>query len=229
MNKSPVEIVSLLKNKFSTNFNEWERIEEKNVDKVFVSIFTLNAIAEILSNKKTSIHHDICLRIFNEIIADTASSVYLSACAMDKPAHIILRRILELGVASVYLWDMPHVVYAWENHDHDLSFTEMVKHINEEGFKDYVRMQNNISSEIKIINMKECQNIYGDLSDIVHGKITSFETDLPNKFSFDESDWGKYIFLAEKVLKLIITANVTRHNIRENVLSSYARAREVIE
>ncbi|MDT0206006.1 hypothetical protein [Serratia marcescens] len=229
MNKSPVEIVSLLKNKFLTNFNEWERIEEKNVDKVFVSIFTLNAIAEILSNKKTSIHHDICLRIFNEIIADTASSVYLSACAMDKPAHIILRRILELGVASVYLWDMPHVVYAWENHDHDLSFTEMVKHINEEGFKDYVRMQNNISSEIKIINMKECQNIYGDLSDIVHGKITSFETDLPNKFSFDESDWGKYIFLAEKVLKLIITANVTRHNIRENVLSSYARAREVIE
>ncbi|WFZ83845.1 hypothetical protein NFK79_17190 [Citrobacter freundii] len=228
MNKSPVEIVSLLNEKFSSNFNEWKRIDEKNVDKIFVSIFTLSAIAEILNDKKTSIHHDICLRIFNEIIADTASSVYLSACAMDKPAHIILRRVLELGIASIYLWDMPHIIYSWQNHDHDLSFTDMIKHLNDNGFKDYVRMQNNITSQLKIIDVKECQKIYGDLSDIVHGKITSFETDLPNKFLFDELDWQKFINLAENVLRLIILANITRHNIRDNVLSSYSRSIEVI-
>src|SRR5258705_5189179 len=46
--------------------------------------------------------------MFDEIFADIICSVYLSALGIDKPAQGILRRALEVGVATVYLWDLPH-------------------------------------------------------------------------------------------------------------------------
>ena len=61
MNKSPTEIINMLSDKFNSNFREWQGIQDKKLDKVIISIFTLNTIAEILNKKKTSVHHDVCI------------------------------------------------------------------------------------------------------------------------------------------------------------------------
>ncbi len=218
----------MLSSKFNDNFSQWQDVEDKKIENIVNAIFTLNTVASLLEKKKIQIHHDTCLRIYQEIIADTTSSVYLATCAIDKPAHIILRRVLELGIAAVYLWDMPHISYEWQNHDHDLSFSDMLKHLNSSGFKDYVKQQSNENMIDEIINVKECQKIYGELSDIVHGKITSFESDLPNRFSFDENDWASYTELAERVLKIIIRASVSRHSIQSDVLEIFPKSYGVI-
>lgn len=228
MNKSPTEIINMLSDKFNSNFREWQGIQDKKLDKVIISIFTLNTIAEILNEKKSSVHHDVCIKIFSEIIADTSSSLYLSACAIDKPANIVLRRVLELGVASIYLWDMPHVVYSWKNHDEDLSFSDMLKHITNQGYIDYFTENEKIGGKVCVIDMRKAQKIYGQLSDIVHGKITSFETDLPNKFTFESDDWERFIGLAEVVLGMIINSNIVRHKIKKEVLSSFPKSSEVV-
>ncbi|MFO3907125.1 hypothetical protein [Enterobacter sp. 186315] len=229
MNKSPEEIVCLLKDRFDSNFVEWEKSNNKNLNTLMDSIFTINAIGAALSSRKVLVHHHICLKIFDEIIADISSCIFLSACAIDKPAHIILRRVLELGVASVYLWDMPHAVYGWQEHDQDLSYTEMLKHIASESYITYVQRQNELIDKPCLINYAFCQKVYGNLSDIVHGKINSFETDLPNRFSYDEIDWLGFINLAEKVLEIIINANISRHNLKSEILKAYAKSAEVMK
>jgi len=228
MNKSPTEIMTLLSEKFNSNFREWQGIKDNKLDKVIFSIFTLNTIAEILNKKKKSVHHDVCIKIFNEIIADTSSSLYLSACAIDKPAKIVLRRVLELGVASIYLWDMPHIVYSWKNHDEDLSFSDMLKHITNQGYIDYFTENEKIDGKVCVIDTKKAQRIYGELSDVVHGKITSFETDLPNKFTFEREDWERFIELVEVVLGMVINSNIVRHGLKKEVLSSFPKSSEVI-
>lgn len=53
MDKSPTEIINMLSDKFNSNFREWQGIQDKKLDKVIISIFTLNTIAEILNKKKT--------------------------------------------------------------------------------------------------------------------------------------------------------------------------------
>ena len=58
--------------------------------------------------------------MFDEVFADVVSSIYLSACGLDKPAQMILRRALEVGAATVYVWDLPHVFSGWKEHDEDL-------------------------------------------------------------------------------------------------------------
>jgi len=46
--------------------------------------------------------------VFNEVFGDLICSLYFAGCGLDRPAQMILRRALDLGVATVYLWDLPH-------------------------------------------------------------------------------------------------------------------------
>lgn len=68
MNKSPTEIINMLSDKFNSNFREWQGIQDKKLDKVIISIFTLNTIAEILNKKKTSVHHDVCIKFLVRLL-----------------------------------------------------------------------------------------------------------------------------------------------------------------
>ncbi len=106
MNKRPSEIIIELKAKFGENFTKWKELQDPLLDKIFTGLYCISAVGEILRVRRTSKHHDICCKIYDEIFADGASSVYLATIAMDKPASIVLRRILELGVAAVYLWEV---------------------------------------------------------------------------------------------------------------------------
>src|SRR5262249_40551089 len=58
-------------------------------------------------------HHAELRRLFDEMFADSICSVYLAGAGLHTPARMLMRRVLELGVAVVYLWDLPHEFWAW--------------------------------------------------------------------------------------------------------------------
>lgn len=212
-----------LNQKFNGNFTDWTSVSDLKLERSFTGLHCIATIGEILSGRSSSTHHKICCKIYDEIFSDGASSIYLAANAMDKPANIVLRRILELGLAAIYLWDMPHAAYSWNLHNHDLSFTEMVNHINSKGYISYINSENE-SNIIELISSSRTQSIYGKLSDIVHGKITTFESSLPDRFTFVEKEWHQFIQLFDEVVFILIKAAISRFNIEHEICSIYPPA-----
>jgi len=230
MNKSPSEIIIDINARFGENFAKWTTLQDPLLDKIFTGLFCISAVGEILSKRKTTKHHDICCKIYDEIFADGASSVYLATIAMDKPASIVLRRILELGVAAVYLWDMPHMAFAWNEHDGDLSFSEMISHLNSKGFTTFVTNETGSASPIvELVPAAEAQKLYGKLSDVVHGKITTFETTIPERFSFNEKDWKEIVLMAEQVIFLLLNLFTLRYPIKNEIILRVPNAKKELK
>lgn len=229
MNKEPREVMIELNKKFNGNFDSWTSIAETKLEKSFLGLRCIAAIGEILSSRKSSKHHNMCCLVYDEIFSDGVSAIYLASNAMDKPANIVLRRILELGLIAIYLWDMPHIAYSWQHHDQDLSFTEMLKHINSEGYISYINNENEIKIKIELISFSRCQHIYSLLSDIVHGKITTFESSLPERFTFTEEDWLHFIALFEEVIFILVKAFIHRFNIKEEICTKVPQAKRELE
>ena len=218
MNKSPIEILNELKDKFDLNFNSWSKIDGNELHKTFVLARAIFEIGQILKEKASSKHHEKCCQICDEVFADIISATYLATCAIDKPASIILRRVLELGVASIYLWDMPHISYAWELKDHNLSFSEMITHLNSDGYKLFVSEETGKKVDGEIIDSKKLKASYGELSDIAHGKMNSFESNLPNRFTFCEKDWLNFTNKTNEILQSLVNAFLKRFNIRSDLV-----------
>ena len=226
MNKSSKEIMLELNEKFNDNFKNWSALETQNLDKAFIYLQCVSVIGEILANKTNSKHHSICCSIYDEIFSDGVSALYLATNAMNKTANIVLRRVLELGVASVYLWDLPHIARSWNDYDYDLSFTEMLKHVNSKGYLAYISSENNTPIEPYMFPASDLQKIYGELSDIVHGKISTFESSLPDRFSFVEKEWKAFIELLLKVLDHIVKGCLIRFSISDELFVKVPSAKK---
>jgi hypothetical protein len=217
MNKVPKEIMFELHEKFVDNFVEWKKTDNDRLERVFISLQCVAATGEILSKRSNSKHHDICCKIYDEIFSDGISAIYLASISMDKPAKAVLRKMLDLGVAALYLWDMPHIAHSWNNHDQDLSFSEMLNHISSKGYIAYINSVNSDFVGSELLPSKRLQKIYGDLSDIVHGKITTFESSMPDRFKFVESEWHSFIDLIEEVVGILFKAFYIRHDISSEI------------
>jgi len=229
MNKQPRLVMVELNEKFNGNFDQWNSLEDQNIEKVFIGLHCIALIGEILNEQKSSKHHEICCKIYDEIFSDGVSALYLASNAMDKPANIVLRRVLELGLAAVYLWDMPHMAFSWDQHDQNLSFTDMLNHINSKGFISYINKENNTEIEGELISSTNAQRIYGSLSDIVHGKIATFESSMPDRFVFIEDEWNQFVDLIEEVVVILLKAYLIRFNLEKEVLEKLPQARKVVK
>jgi len=225
MNKNPRQILEELNHKFNENFKEWGSLHDHNLERSLAGLHSIAAIGEALETRKISRHHDICCKIFDEIFSDGVSSIYLASNAIDKPACIVLRRVLELGVASIYLWDMPHMAFSWNQHDHNLSFNEMLKHLNSPGYISFVNIENNVHIESELIPSTRANAIYGDLSNIVHGKMATFETSMPERFTFVNSDWDQFVKLIDEVVALLVKALLLRFDIADVVFRKVPNAK----
>jgi hypothetical protein len=217
MNKNPIEILNELKEKFNLNYQNWSKMDQNDITKTFMLARAIFEIGQILKEKASSKHHENCCQIFDEVFADIISATYLATCAIDKPASIVLRRILELGVASIYLWDMPHISYSWIHKGHNLSFSDMIDHINSSGYILFVENETGKKINGEIIAAKKLKHSYGELSDIAHGKITSFESNIPNRFTFCEEDWKNFINHTNEILKTLLDALLNRFNIQSEL------------
>ncbi|MCG5502212.1 hypothetical protein [Ectothiorhodospira lacustris] len=226
MNKDPRQVLIELNQKFNGNFAEWKSLTDHKLEKSFVGLHCIAAVGEILEDHKASKHHDICCKIYDEIFSDGVASIYLASNAMNKPACIVLRRVLELGLAAIYLWDMPHMAFSWKQHDQNPSFTEMLKHINSKGYASYIANENNMDVDGDMVPMNKAQEIYGTLSDIAHGKITTFETSMPERFKFAQDDWKQFVAILDAVVEMLVSAFLVRFNIASDVFGKVPQAKK---
>ena len=228
MNKDPRQVMIELNEKFTENFGQWSLMSTHDLENTFIGLRGIALVGEILNGQKHSKHHEICCKIYDEIFSDGIASIYLASNAMDKPANIVLRRVLELGVAALYLWDMPHMAFSWDKHDQDLSFSEMLNHINSKGYISYINTENGSEIESEILPSTRAKKIYGALSDIVHGKIATFESAMEDRFKFVESDWSQYIKLIEEVSLMLLRAYLSRFNIKNEVFQRFPQAKMLV-
>ncbi|MGA3051616.1 MAG: hypothetical protein ABSE00_06840 [Chitinispirillaceae bacterium] len=218
MKKTPEEILDELSQKFDKNRKSWSTLNHQDLSKLFLLAMAIAEIGQVLQQSAIPQHQKRCCVIFDEIFSDIITATFLATCAIDKPANIILRRVMELGIAVIYLWDMPHIMCSWEDLDHDLSFSEMVNHVNSDGYKKYVSESLDRPIEEYIANPIILKSYYGKLSDIVHGKITSFESDLPNRFTFIKDDWSYFVINALSIVKTLVDAYFKRFSVKDKII-----------
>ena len=217
MNKTPKEILEELSLKFNKNMASWAKSDHQSLSRTFLFARAITEIGQVLKKPNLPKHQQRCCAIFDEIFSDTISAVYLATCAIDKPANIVMRRVLELGIAALYLWDMPHVMYAWEYHGQDLSFTEMINHINSAGYRQYVSEELGKTVENDIVESTILKDHYGRLSDVVHGRISSFESNLPERFTFNENDWKSFVAMANEILEALLKSYFNRFKVSAEI------------
>jgi hypothetical protein len=202
--ESGTEVWLDLNRKFSSNL-----ILALTQDADLVSIAETRAravpvVARILREEQTLTGwQGDALCMFDEVFADLVCSIYLAGCGLDKPAQATLRRALEVGVATVYVWDLPHVFYNWKNYDRDLNFNDMLDHFANPGFLSFVKSQNIAFRESALVDATLARSLYRDLSNIVHGKMTSFESLLPDRFLHNERDWRSHLEKVGNVERLL--------------------------
>ena len=218
MIEKPNKILLELESKFRSNLEHSLCQNEECLDRLFIKARALSEIGFILKEKDGLRKDQIeTIKIFDEIFADIITSIYFAGSALDKPAQMVLRRALEMGVAIVFLWDLPHILYAWKNHDNDLNFNDMLKHLTDNGYLSYISDHNCLNETSKIVNVEELQKIYRKLSNTIHGKISTFETNLNDRFEHNDSDWSDHLSLVEKVLDEIISVLLKRFDVKSNL------------
>jgi hypothetical protein len=139
----------------------------------------------------------------DEIFADVTCSVYLSAASLGPSAPMVLRRALELGFALVYLWDLPHLFWAWKDCDNDLSFKEMLAHIESTPYKTFLH---NIGVPVTAsdLDTQSAKSLYRNLSNTIHGKFGTMETLSESRYSWDAVAWNKHLEVADQALDILL-------------------------
>ncbi|MBI3806691.1 MAG: hypothetical protein HY281_04125 [Nitrospirae bacterium] len=206
--KKPTDAVAVFRQlgtKLNRNCDLALGTEQDQLQKVEVKARAFAETGRILSglNNLTATQHE-CTCIFDEIFGDIICSLYFAASALDKPAQILLRRVLELGVAAVYLWDLPHKYWGWKCHDEDLSFKEMLGHLTSDSYRTYLAKLNPNFTDTQILDAELAKTIYRDLSDITHGKLGTFESVSPDRYNFTTEDWQKHLNLANSVEDILL-------------------------
>lgn len=203
-----MDILNSFQAKFETNFNScFEHLDKEKMRKIEIHFRAICLLGEKVCESSSSIlvHQKELTRNFDEIFADFNIAIYLASLALDKPAYIILRRAFELSIATVYLWDLPHEFWGWKENNLDLSFSNMIKHIKSSNYTNFIREENKQFISDEVINYNESKEIYSLLSNIMHGRVTTFETTLETKFSYDKTDWELFVERTEKIIKIIFS------------------------
>jgi hypothetical protein len=187
-------IFTELEQKFTNNLNQCLSGGEPGLEETELKARAAALLAQILREKTDLAAHQIeLLAVFDEVFADLILSLYFSACSLDKPAEIVLRRALELGVATVYLWDLPHAFWGWKDHDCDLNFNAMTEHLAKDSYRTFIRRINPAQGGGEVFDLGEAKRLYRVLSNTAHGKICTLESNLPGRFSHSQTDWTQHL------------------------------------
>jgi hypothetical protein len=183
-----------IKNKFDLNFEKAFQDTNETLIKVELHARVFAVLGQKL-NKRTdlAIHQKELIKVFDEIFSDLITSIYLASCAIDKPSQIVLRRILELSVTIVYLWDLPHEFWGWKERGLDLSFSNMLDFITSSNYTLFIKKENPKFIQSCIIDKQTAKTKYGDYSNVMHGRITTFETLLNDRFTYTQEDWNSFL------------------------------------
>lgn len=185
----------MLHAKFGQNIQAIEVEVSSLLDIVDLNSRIISEIRSILISDYCSSEEQkiICKEILEEVFADFSLAMYLCAIGLIVPAQMSARRAFELGLATVYMWDLPHEYWGWRQRDQDLSFSAMLTHLNSIGYLEYIAHLQNAKSVSSICDQKKLQDIYRELSNTVHGKISGLPPLSPERFSPDKNGTEKHL------------------------------------
>ncbi|WP_341281622.1 hypothetical protein [Paenibacillus sp. FSL H8-0537] len=194
-----------LHKKFKANFTKSLDSETELLTRVELKSRSFAILGQIIrQDRSLDTHQKEIIAVFDELFSDVSIGTYFAACSLENPAKIQLRRVLELGIAVVFLWDMPHFFWGWKNHDNDLNFNDMLEHFSKDGYRSYIKSVNTDYNNEDILQFKDAKRLYRILSNTVHGKITTFESNLPKRYSHQEEDWRAFLQMAEEVEDIVL-------------------------
>lgn len=99
-------------------------------------------IGILLGQKENNLEHQkLISKYFDEIFGDMVCALYFAFIGLDNPARIILRRALELGLASVCYWDNPTAFWGWNSKNQDISFGELDESISSAGYLIFIESE----------------------------------------------------------------------------------------
>ncbi|KAB0670328.1 hypothetical protein F6V30_09245 [Oryzomonas sagensis] len=152
----------------------------------------------------TNYQKDICSDILDEVFTDFTIALYLFAIGLIVPARMSVRRALEEGLAVVFMWDLPHEYWGWRQLDADLSYSNMVSHLNSASYLKYLANVHGCHDIDVICDSVRFQRFYRKLSNTVHGKVEGLPPLSPERFSADKNGISKHLKLTMDVQKAII-------------------------
>jgi hypothetical protein len=179
----------------------------------------LPAVSDLLVAGSNTPHQRELLTLFDELFADGTASLYLSAAGLQMASRMVLRRVLEIGVAVVYLWDLPHEFWGWHSHDKDLSFKRMLTHLTDDQYKTFVLRDGAALAGDSMIDAAAAESLYGALSDTVHGKYAQFSVPLLQRFQFSSTEWHNHVVLVNDALRILIALYESRYQVVREGLS----------
>ncbi len=150
-------------------------------------------------------------RLPEEVFADVVSSLYLGSIGLVKPAHTTIRRALELGLALVYLWDMPHAFWGWKECDKDLAFSEMLEHLESRSYKSFLANEIGLHDDSILVNGKRLRDIYRITSNTAHGKISTHKVLMGDRFSHVPAEWLECLDLLDGVTSEVVRLWLNRY------------------
>ena len=197
-----MEIYQQLNSKFSENFNSSIAVLKNELIEAESKAKLLYEFGLIMNSEGVSETDKQINEIYSEVFSDLTVSIYLALCSLDNASRVLIRRVLELGIAASYFRDMPHKFWHWKthnNHESDLNFKENIEFLSGESYKLYLLNGHGINWEM---NKEKINKLYRDLSNIIHGKYETFETKSVASFSYDEGDFK------ENISKIILCENI---------------------
>lgn len=205
--RQPVkELLHSLHANFGQNMNALGQEYDSQLDSIDLNSRIISEIRTIASENycNTDAQKKICSEILDEVFTDFSLAMYLSTIGLIVPARMSARRAVELGLASVYMWDLPHEYWGWRQRDQDLSFSAMVAHLNSVGYLEYIRQVHGLESSSAICDQGKFQVFYRELSNTVHGKITGLPPLSPDRFSPDKNGLQNHLQLIRNTQAAII-------------------------
>lgn len=210
-NEAEPDVLVKLEEKFKQNLLICLQLERELYARADIKARAFAVLGQIISEDPTlSRSQKEIVQIFDEVFSDVVLSLHFSACALNRPAESVLRRALELGIAIVYLWDLPHAFWGWKAHDIDLNFNEMVEHLKGESYRTYLASLDSTYINEPLFDEKDARQLYRILSNTIHGKIISHTAYLPNRFAHDPAAWRQHLNLVEKTLTVLIKLSSKR-------------------
>jgi hypothetical protein len=200
-----LEIFHRLAAQFVQNQHSALSIQFPEIGKVELKARCLASVGELMRDKcAASSTQKLIATIYDEVFADFVCSIYLAAQGLDKPAQLVLRRALELGLAAFYLWDQPHLFWGWKEFDQDLSFTDIVAHLSAPSYLKFVAAEIGSPESSQLFDATLARNEYRALSNVAHGKLSTFESPLVDRFRHSDEDWRTHLHRLETIQDVLI-------------------------
>ena len=202
----PPDILRRLHLKFSANLDSALTIENSNLAVIEIKAQALGQCGPIMAQlEPITAATPYLAKVAEEVFADVVSSVYVASIGLVRPAHMILLRALELGVAVIYLWDLPHLFWGWKDCDQDLVFSEMIDHLEGKNYRAFLTRAISLPNDRPILDGKSFRRIYRIASNTTHGKLATHKVVSGDGFDHDETEWTGHMALVDEAITQILS------------------------